>query len=201
MATVPSPRTWTTGETPTATELNTELRDAWNFFANPPRVKVYRASAQSVTGDVSGNSTDILMTWTSEIYDTDGMFSGSVGTPSSRLTVVTAGIYQVMLHVNFTPLNDSSPGCRYTAIKLNASGVADLDASGEQLKQIGNDVVRLTNSNTSLPQTSHVSLQMYLAQGDYIEACIGSSFNGGQNTLVSGAETRTFFGMRWMGVI
>jgi hypothetical protein len=197
MVAVPSPRTWTDGETPTATMLNTELRDAYAFFANRPRVKVYRSTAQTITTS-GGVSNDQVLTWTHSIYDSDGMFNAARtgGSSDSRLTAVTAGSYLIMLHVNWDPINDASPGSRYAAVKLNANGDNDIDTNLNT--QIGNDITRLTNSDTTLPQTNHISLQYYLGAGDYVEAMIGTSYNS-QNTLVTGAEQRTWFGMRWIG--
>lgn len=192
MATVPTPRTWVSGDTPTATELNLDVRDGWGFLANPPRCKVYSTTGHTVTTS-GGLSNDTTMTWDTEIYDTDGIHSS--GSPS-RLTCVTAGVYQIVLHVNWNPVNDASPGVRYAAVKLNAGGVADIDTS--LTNQIGNDISRLTNSNTSLPQTNHISLQYLMIAGDYIEAMLGTSFSS-QSTIVVGAASRTFFAMRWIG--
>jgi hypothetical protein len=195
MAVVPNPRTWSPGETPLASQLNTELRDSWAFFTNPPRCKVYSTTGQTIT-----TGTDQLMVWNTEIYDTDGMFAANRtgGSSDSRITIVTAGIYQVMLHLNWTAVNDSSPGNRYVGIKLNQSGSATLQSGLTSI--IGNDASRINNSNTSIPQTSHISMQMYLAQNDYIEAIVGTTFSG-VTTVSSGAESRSFFGARWIGVI
>lgn len=186
MATIPSPATWATGQTPTATDLNTELRDNWGFFANPPRVKVYKSTAIAVTGDT-------LMTWDTEIYDTDGMWSSGA---NSRLIAKTAGVYQVELHINWQLINNASPGSRYAAVKLNAAGDSDLDLNLGF--QYACDAVRIANSDGSgIPQSSHCSAQILMAVNDYVEAVCGTDFN--VNSIVAGAANRTFFGMRWIG--
>lgn len=194
MANIPSLTTWAPGDTPTAQKLNKDLRDAYSFLANPPRAKVYHTTGQTITatGTVSN---DTVMLWNTKIYDNDGIFSGSIGSPSSRLTARTAGCYQIMLHIDWDRINQSSPGNRFTAVKLNANGDNDLDTNLTQ--QIGNDIARITNSDNFLPQTSHISFQYFLSVGDYIEACVGTSYSS-QGTVGAGLADRTFFGMRWI---
>lgn len=188
MATIPSPRTWTSGETPSAVQLN-DLRDAYGFLMNPPRVKVYSTTGQSI------DNTDTLLTWDAEIYDSDGMHS-TVTNPS-RLTAVTAGVYEIVLHLNWEIFNNANPGNRYTMVKVNGAGDSDFDV--DLAPQIGWDTVMITPSNATIPQTNHLSVHRFLNAGDYVEASAHNSITTARQTIVSGAAQRTFFAMRWIG--
>ena len=68
----------------TAARLNTEVRDALDFLLDPPRLWAYDASGLALA-----NATTTLITFDSEIYDTDTMHSTSTNT--SRCTFTTAG--------------------------------------------------------------------------------------------------------------
>ena len=199
MATIPSPRTWTNGEEVLETYLDTDLRDGWRFFTNPPRVKVYNSTGQTLAGSASGiNHT--LMTWDTEIYDTDGMHSTSSNT--GRLTAVTAGAYQVILHVNWSIDNSVSnisvgPGNRYSSVHLNDT--TNADPTSNPTRQIGTDISHMLPSDGLGPQTSHINFQRFFTAGDYITAVVTTSSTQSVTTIVSGQPTRTFFAMRWIG--
>lgn len=199
MATIPSPKTWHNGDEVLETHLDTELRDGWRFFANPPRVKVYSTTGVTLAGSASG-SNFTLMTWDTEVYDTDGMFN--ISPNPSRLTAVTAGAYQVVLHVNWTVDNSVSnstvgPGNRYSSVRLNDT--TNADPTVNTTSQIGTDIAHILPSDSLGPQTSHISFQRFFNAGDYITAVVTTSSTQSNTTIVSGQASRTFFAMRWIG--
>lgn len=204
MATIPSPRTWQDGEEVLEAYLDKDLRDGWRFFTNPPRVKVYNSIGQTVNAAVGTSTQDIVLLWDTEVYDSDGMFNRARlgGSSDSRITINTAGCYQVVLHINWSidnQVSDSThgPGNKYAAVKLNASATASL--GGTQTTQWGTDISHILPSDSVGPQTSHISFQMFLAQGDYLEAMTGTSSFANTQTI-SGGAIRTIFAARWLSV-
>jgi hypothetical protein len=113
MATVPVPRTWTTGEIITAAEMNTEIRDSVNFLLATPRCIIYR-STDRICGS---SSTPSAILFDTEITDTDSMHSGS----NTYMVANTAGRYEFILYIHF-PSFSSAPGTAQCGIALNSSG-------------------------------------------------------------------------------
>jgi hypothetical protein len=85
---VPSQETAAVGQFIAASLWNDDVRDAVDFLLSPPRCRLWSTAAVSAT-----TSTYTAMTWNSEDYDTDGMHSTSSNT--SRITIVTPGLYQL----------------------------------------------------------------------------------------------------------
>lgn len=188
MATVPTPRTWVNGDTPTGSMLNENLREAFEFLMNPPRVHVYNSTA------LFSDGTHTLLTWDTEVYDTDGMHNGS---NPSRLTAVTTGIYEITLHVEWEIVNEANGGNRYVMIQKNNSGGTTPDTSAE----IGIDSAMIGNNESVGPQTNHLVIFHHLTAGDYIEALARATGDGGNVDTIPGGGlgARTFFAARWMG--
>lgn len=187
MATIPTPRTWTPGETPTGQQLNTDIRDGFGFLMSPPRVKVYNSIGQSI------NQAITLLTWDTEVYDSDGMHSTSSNT--SRLTAVTAGVYEIVLHIDWQKVNNSNGGNRLSAIKLNAAG----DTTFTTTAEIGGDYIFIPTSDSTAPQTNHLSIHRFLNAGDHVEAIVLPTFGSAVSTIPSaGQGAMTFFAARWV---
>ena len=191
MATIPSPRTWSTGDTPTDTQLNTDLRDAYGFLMNPPRVKVYSNAGQSFA-----TSEGIITNWDTQVYDSDGMWSSGA---ASKLVAVTAGWYEVILHLNWEVYNNSNPGNRFAAVKKNAASDPDIDAGG-RAAIVGEDSQFLSPSSSD-PQTNHICTIVRLSAADYLEAVAYNTVSTSRSIIVSGVPAETFFGMRWMAAL
>lgn len=131
-----TPRTWASGERPTAAQLNEQLRDNVSFLANPPACRANRTANQTI----SNNTTTAVQFSAADSYDT-----GSMHDPASnntRVTVPTAGLYAVTL--NWTM--NSSGTAMIGAIRVN--GTTDWnhvreDASGTITQQVS-DVLKLS---------------------------------------------------------
>lgn len=201
MATIPSPRTWTNGEEVLESYLDTDVRDGWRFFTNPPRVKVYNSTGQTIASGAPSNTADTLATWDTDVYDTDGMHNPASN--ASRLNVVTAGAYQVVCHINWAIDNQISDathgsGNRYLAIKLNAAGSTTMTGFPDT-SVLAEDIYHCGVSDAIGPVTSHCSFQAAFSVNDYIEVILGHSSVLSTSTIVGGAASRTFFAMRWIG--
>jgi hypothetical protein len=170
MATVPAPRTWAAGEFPTATQFNTEIRDAVNFLLAPPRAHAYQAVAQSLTSGVSA-----VITMDSEQVDTDNIHSTAAST--SRLTIVTAGRYRVIGQVAFAS---------------NATGyrTATLLRTGATIAQ---------QRHAAVSGTTHVEQvtdDILCVAGDYIELQADQNSTAALNT--SPGTSATFLHAVWV---
>ena len=91
MATVPNPITWAPGNIPTASQFNTDVRDAITFFVSPPRVMVKNSATSASITPLTWTRLD----WNQEDSDPDGIH----GATTQRLIAVTAGRYFVTIHV------------------------------------------------------------------------------------------------------
>jgi hypothetical protein len=190
MADIPNPRTWVTNDEPTATMLNAQLRTPYNdFFWNPPRVMVHHSAGQSLA---SGTFT--LLTWDTEWFDSDGMHSTS--TNPSRLTCITAGIYEIHLHIEWESIDDADAGHRFASVNLNNSGGTTPLTSAEIAwdHQIVSD-----NDSTGAPQTTNIAFLWPLTASDYVEALAMQTSAVDPLDTVHVAAARTTFGAVYMG--
>lgn len=101
-------KTWASGDTLTAADMNTYVRDngRWmsgNATGGSPNCRVYNSTTFNVAG-----STDTNVTFDSERYDDGGMHSTSTNT--DRITVPSGGdgIYLVFGTVIFGAFSDST---------------------------------------------------------------------------------------------
>lgn len=92
---VPVFRTWVAGEIVTAAYMNTNIRDAGNFFVAVPLAVLRQTVAQSIP---NGAFTALLLD--TEDIDRDG--GHSTVTNTSRYTAQTAGWYTFQGSINFT---------------------------------------------------------------------------------------------------
>lgn len=191
MATVPAPRTWSNGDEPTAAMLNTDLRDAYDgFFWNPPRCRVYKASSQSLA-----TGAQAVLTWDSEVFDSDGMHDPSSN--PTRLTVRTAGIYEITVHIEWEIKNVTDNSHRWVGVHKNNSAGTTWGTSA----QLNYDHQIQTDNDTSgAPQSNHCSIFKECAVNDYFEVLAEQSANATVTTHES-VNTRSFFSMLWLGTI
>jgi hypothetical protein len=161
---IPSGRTWAPGEIPTAAQLNTDIRDAVNFFKTPPRVQVRNSTNLSV-----GLATWVLVAMNAEDTDTDAFHT--TGGSNSRLTVPAgcAGYYYWFITTRWENHTDQV-GARGVQVRKNSAGSA---ASGQR---IGGDFRHshhnvLTEDRTYRQGQSCTGL-IQLAVADYIEAFV-----------------------------
>jgi hypothetical protein len=116
---VPTPRTWSAGETVTAALLNTELRDALLWLLTPPYLHVYQTAVQIIA-----TSTVTALTFPGELVDTISGHSTSVNT--SRYTPNVAGKYLCLGHAAY----DASTGERYAQFRKNGTAVTGSGYAG-----------------------------------------------------------------------
>jgi hypothetical protein len=188
MATIPAQRTWATGDTVTAVAFNGVLRDAQQFLLNRPRVLVY----DTVGVSLDTSSGEVLLTWNSESFDTDGMHSPSVS--PERITFTTSGVYEVILHIDWQPLNDSNAATRFATVQKNHGTSVTMGTADE----LGSDALNVAPSDTIAPQVNHIYLQHFFTAGDYVTAVVRNR-SGTSLNVNNGNDTQTFFAARWLG--
>ncbi len=136
---VPSEITWTVGQTVTAAQLNTNLRDGINYLLNPPLFIAHQAAAQSLT---TATFTDLNLDTTD--LDT---YAGHSGT-SPTYTFQAAGYYEVAAGLGFST---SSAGRRIGLIVV-AGGAAIAGGDGQIEMQPTNG-----GGGTTLPYVWYVN--------------------------------------------
>lgn len=149
MATVPSQRTWLSGEVVMATMLNSNVRDAVTFsITSRPHAVLRRATTQSIPN--ANNSFDAIQF---DTEDRDNDSAHSTVTNTSRFTAVTAGWYMVTGSVSWV---GSSGGRRGSRWAINGTPVP------------GTEIMTPPAGNTSMG-TPAVSTDVFLNVGDFLE--------------------------------
>jgi hypothetical protein len=113
MATIPSFRTWVTGEVVTAAFMNSNIRDAGNFFLSWPVFEGRQTVAQSIA-----NASFVPITFDTEDIDTDNGHSTSTNT--SRYTGQTQGRFQISGAIGYAA---NATGRRATGLSLNGAPI------------------------------------------------------------------------------
>lgn len=149
---VPSLRTWTTGEVVTATEMITNVQTPINFLLAPPRAVITSTSGLTVA---SGTPPSLINTWNQAISDSDGMW-----TNGNSLTCFTPGRYRLTLYVHYP--YSSTAGEYMVGINYNGSGT--WGSSGTKLAED----TRTGSVSTALGTSAEISIEQYLNAGDFV---------------------------------
>jgi hypothetical protein len=178
MATVPATQSFLAGEKVTAAKLIAATKTPLDFLMNPPRVNAYAGTSTSLT---TGTST--LVTFDSEMWDTDSMHSTT--TNNSRILINTSGQYLVSFYARF-PSN--ATGYRQLNFRLNSAGNS---GGGSTWSTI--NVAAVNGSSTFITRT----LELTCNAGDYYELF---AFQNSGATLALDTGTRvTGMEFRWLG--
>lgn len=171
-----NPRTWTTGESVSAAQLNTHLRDNLSFLAAPDRAMGNRgAFAQTLS-----TATWTEMVFGSENYDTGGMHT--TGGDNQQFAAAVAGAYLCVAQVRFAA---NSTGDRKAMIRKNsAHGAGGGTAWG----------LTCVRAATGQETSFSIAAVVPLSAGDYVSAWAWQN-SGGNLDLEAGAE------LNWMQVM
>lgn len=176
MAIIPAPITWSAATSLLWSRLNTEIRDAINFFLACPSVRAYHTVSQSIP-----NAAATALLFNSERWDTDSMHSTSSQT--SRITFNTAGVYVIGGCVAWD-MNNPYVGLRSLRIRLNGTTDVLIDD-------------RYSGTSANGIQIHHsVETVWRVAAGDYVELVAYQSAGGGLSVLVSNASSPEFWASR-----
>jgi hypothetical protein len=183
MATIPVYITWVAGTVVSASQLQSQIRDAGNFFKARPYCLAFNAAGTSI----SNNSLSPLPL-DGEVEDNDNMHSTS--TNNSRLICQTPGVFDAK---TYTAWSNNNTGVRLHAVRLNAAGSGSGGTSivpgvGGQPSGIGAGQII-----TSLAFTYR-----FVNIGDYLEMFVlqNNTAPGGALAVGAGAYA-TGFSLMW----
>lgn len=168
--TVPSPPPFVAGDTAAAAEINAVL----NFLLDPPSAKAYAGG--DTNHNSSGTANWITVALNSETYDNDSIHSNV--TANSKLTVVTAGVYDVAGALSF---DANATGTRAARLLLNGT---------DQIAQTR--VGASPNLGTNVPVWA---LEVSLDVGEYVQ--LQGAQNSGGNLDMKAGEDLTWLAIRW----
>lgn len=179
-----APTVRSVGDAVTAADYNIMANDVISFRNNsgvvPPAVRLERGTAQSIS-----NTTDTLVTWPTEVFDTDGMYTAT----SDTITVVTAGIYQINVTVEFAV---NATGIRVVSLLKNPSSASDQSSriastAVSATSVAGGNCVLSCSTIISLVATNTIKVQVYQSSG------------GALNVGSTGAALQTNISMAMLG--
>lgn len=178
MATLPSFRTWVAGEIVTAAFMNTNIRDAGNFFLSWPVFEGRQTVAQSFI-----NNTPAGVLLDTEDIDTDG--GHSTVTNTSRYSPQTAGRFQL------------AGGIGWAA---NATGVRNAEF-WKNNALINGAATSLINAGAGSIVRCPTRVITAVANGttDYFELVAAQGSGGNLSTSVAFANDQATFSVRMVG--
>lgn len=177
-----APKTWASGNKPTAAEFNQDIRDNVSFLANPPACRVYHNTTQSIN-----DNSETALVFNSERYDTDGMHSTSVNT--GRITINTAGLYLVTFTGRFSAADTDYLS---TYIRIQA------DADSNQIIAWASEGT-MTDNNSG-PGFSVATVYKFAA-GEYIEVkAFQNNTSGNANNIIASSQESPEFSATWIGL-
>lgn len=176
------PRTWTDSEVVTAALLNTHLRDNELWLRQHHGCRVYKSTDQTVA-----NGNNDVITFGSEVYDTDGFHSTTVN--NSRITIPTGfdGYYLVLAKAVSDADATNHTGANLM-IRKNAGGVAGNGTQLDIARGVGHQI------QWALPGIQWTGP---LVAGDYVECFFFAISEGHQ--VQGGDQSLTAFQMILLG--
>ena len=177
MATIPSFRTWSTGEIVRAAYFNGNVRDAGNFFLSVPTCECRQTIAQSIP-DSSGTA----ISFNRNDIDTDS--GHDTVNNSSTYVARTPGRYQVQGGMSLAAHADTN--ARQVEIDLNGDSVngSDVCVSG-----FSADNIRLETRLKFI----------FMNSGDGVSISIFQASGVSLNTVVGSASQQPNMSVRWVG--
>lgn len=170
--------TFTSGQVLTAAQMN-EIGTNVNNYRVPPMCMARLTNTPTLT---TGTST--FITWNSESYDTDGMFSAS----SESITAQTNGIYLASASLTFA---SNATGARLISIMKNPTNTGDHTKGF-----VGSWGQAANGTETVLNASAPVSL----VAGDVIKVVAFQSSGGNLNCGAIATWTgQSGFSLTWMG--
>lgn len=170
MATLPVFRTWVAGEIVTAAFMNTNVRDAGNFFLSWPVFEGRQTVAQSI----ATGATLVPLLFDAEDIDTDG--GHSTVTNTDRYTPQTAGRFQISGKISCAA---SAVSYRQAALFKNGAAIT------------GGDTV-LPASAVNHRQSTPIMTAVANGSTDYFQIAMAQNSGGALLTTVAAAEQPTF---------
>lgn len=174
-----APTTVAAGDALTASLYNTYVGTNVANLIVPPLLRLERGTTQSIA-----NATDTFITWPTEVFDTDGMYTAT----SDTITAQTAGIYQVNVCMTF---DSNGTGVRVLSLCKNTVLATDGTKRIASVTQSS-----LTNGAQGILCCSTI---IELAATDTIKAHVYQTSGGALNIGTAGSPLQTSISMAWLG--
>lgn len=165
MATVPTTLTAVVNAKLTAAQWNTYVRDAVGFFINVPRVYAY----QGTTTTTLTTAVAATLALDTELYDTDTIHS--LVTNTSRLTIVTAGLYEITCSVGF-----ASNATGYRNVIVLKNGAIALARSQQGPSPTANNTAIQCTARENLIVGDYLEIQATQASGGNLATVLGRDY-------------------------
>lgn len=137
-----TPRTWTASETPSASTMNTHIRDQFDFIAAEPHELWLRRNANQTIS----NATQTAISWDTEQRDVGFGFTPT----SSTITVQQTGIYSIFATCQW--VGGASSDVAYIGISVGGTQVqgngGNAPANNEGNQKATAATLRITSSTT-----------------------------------------------------
>lgn len=172
MASIPVYTTFTAGTVVTATQLNTQIVTAGNFWLARPYCNIF--SNAGVTAPTSGAY--VLASWDSESDDNDGMHSTISN--NSRIVINTLGVFTHNLCVGWP---NATTGARGAMLRLNSAGS---NSGGAALAY----AFEGPNATSGQGVTRMTHVQRHVNIGDYVEYFFLQVSGASQTTNTGSAQ-------------
>lgn len=173
MSTVPSFRTWVAGEIVTAAYMNTNVRDAGNFFIAVPIGEFRQATVQSIAA-----TTFVSITMDTTDIDTDSAHSNI--TNPSRYTAQTAGWFQFSGGYGATANATGQRGCQWAKNGTAVNGSGSFTPFSASTGSFPSWVCARTKHIQMNGTTDYVELQAFQTSGGALNTDVAGS---GQSSL------------------
>lgn len=161
-----NPRTWATGDTISASALNTDLRDNMDYLKGLSEGAVFSGVALTRVAATSiADSTDTDITWASETEDIGGWWSSGVSVTVPSGAIPTGFTNIKLLVVARTLWDNNATGVRKLILLKNGTqfaAVVTAGITGVDLAQQITDFVTVASGDT-------VKLQVYQSSGGALE--------------------------------
>lgn len=159
-----------------ANQLVEVIYDGTNFQLLSPVNNTFKGAKVYLSSSVTiNNASETLLSWNAEEYDTDSMHDNS--TNPSRITINTAGKYQIHSSINFLP---AASGRRYSEFYKNGS-------------VLNGGLTQLITTGASGTTTLHGQLTVDLSASDYLEVKVYQDSGGGVDIGGGNSDSRCIF--------
>ena len=175
-----APTTIAVGDALTASLYNTYVGTNVANLIVPPSLRLERGTTLSIA-----NGTDTLVTWPTEVFDTDGMYTAI----SDTITVQTAGIYQINTTVEFSA---NTSGIRVVSLLKNPA------SAGDGSSRLASTTVQATSSSGGNCVISCSTIASLVAT-DTIKVHVYHSAGTAVNVASTGSPLQTNVSMAWIG--
>lgn len=193
VATVPTLKTWSTGELATAAQMNSNVRNSVDFLISKPFVFLTNTTTQSIP-----DATWTEATWNTEIVDSENMHSTVSDT--ADVTIVHTGLYAIRGCAFWSPNLNGGRGVAVDKIDPVTAAVTTLVRSGTW-NSSGTAGVGTAGSVSEFTSCSFL-IWKQLNSGDTVHMVVRQDSGGALNlfSAYSSTDVYSYLSLRWVAI-